>query len=86
MYYYKRTDANGEVLECGEALFLSKTVIEITVQEYQEILAEMKVLQEQMDAAEDAAEQAKDEQIAALEQENAALLYQLLTGEEYTDV
>ena len=84
--YYKRTDANGEVLECGEALFLSKTVIEITVQEYQEILTEMKVLQEQMDAAEDAAEQTKDEQIAALEQENAELLFQHLTCENYESI
>ena len=31
-------------------------------------------------------EQSKDEQIAALEQENAALLFQILTGEEYADV
>ena len=32
-----------------------------------------------------AQEQSKDERIEELERENAALLFELLTGEEYTD-
>ena len=49
--YYKRIDASGDVLECGEAPFLSTTVTEIAWQEYQDILAAMEMQQAQQEAA-----------------------------------
>lgn len=58
-------------------------LVEITEEEYFSVLAE---LQAKAEAETESAEQSKDDRIAELEAENAALLYQVLTGEEFTDV
>ena len=57
--------------------------IPITEEEYNTAMAELeaKAQQEQEEA-----QQAEQTYIEQLEAENASLLYQLLTGEEYTDV
>ena len=84
MYYYKVV-VDGQVINYQETNtpLTDDLLVEMTEAEYNAGVAALQALAEEEDAA---AEQTKDEQIAALEQENAALLYQLLTGEEYTDV
>ena len=82
MHYYKQNWDDGtyqtfdDHVNCDDLLEISET-------EYNAGVAALLAQAEEEDAA---AEQTKDAQIAQLEQENAALLYQLLTGEEYTDV
>lgn len=56
---------------------------EITQNEYD---TEMERMKAENEALAMAAEQEKDNRISELEKENAALLFQILTGEEYTDV
>lgn len=84
MYYYKVV-VDGQVINYQETNtpLTDDLLVEMTEAEYNAGVAALQALAEEEDAA---AEQTKDEQIAALEQENAALLYQLLTGEEYADV
>lgn len=82
MHYYKQNWQGGTYQTFAEPVSCAE-LTEITAAEYNAGVAALQALAEEEDAA---AEQSKDEQIAALEQENAALLYQLLTGEEYTDV
>ncbi len=61
----------------------NEILVEITQEEYSSAIEQMiaKNLSE-----EKASEQSKDDLIAELEKENAALLYQVLTGEVYSDV
>ena len=84
MYYYKVV-VDGQVInyQVTNTPLTDDLLVEMTESEYNAGVAVLLAQAEEEDAA---AEQSKDEQIAALEQENAALLYQLLTGEEYTDV
>ena len=84
MYYYKVV-VDGQIInyQVTNTPLTDDLLVEMTEAEYNADVAALLALAEEEDAA---AEQSKDEQIAALEQENAALLYQLLTGEEYTDV
>lgn len=84
MYYYKVV-VDGQVInyQVTNTPLTDDLLVEMTEAEYNADVAALLALAEEEDAA---AEQTKDEQIAELEQENAALLYQLLTGEEYTDV
>ena len=57
---------------------------EISKEEFDSALEEQRMKAEEENVT--ASEQSKDERIAELEAENAALLYQVLTGEELTDV
>lgn len=87
MYYYKIMK-NGAVesLQNSPALVPdSEEVIRISEEEYLQLTEEWKQAVQSLEEQETDG-QSKDEKIAALEAENAALLYQLLTGEEFTDV
>ncbi len=80
MKYYKQIENNiitGYI--SSEEECKSKFLFEITEDEYEAAISELIVQEEVI-------EQSKDERIAELEKENAALLYQVLTGEELTDV
>ena len=91
MYYYK-IEKNGVIdsFESRTTVSSDDSMTEITKDEYDELLDEfnkkLQELSEQIAAEESQIEQSKDERIAALEAENAALLYQVLTGAELTDV
>lgn len=81
-FFYKQN--NGETYEARETpLKTSENCIEITEEEYKSAVAEIyaKIEKEFLEEA-----QAEQSYIEQLEAENAALLYQLLTGEELTDV
>lgn len=85
MKYYKRDD--GAIYEARETeLKTSESCVEITKDEYNAAIEEVneRILSEISQTA--SSEQSKDEYIAELEAENAALLFQVLTGEELTDV
>lgn len=84
MFFYRQTE-NGEITgyQESETQLIGETLEPITQEEYETVLKELAKKEEETIAA---AEQSKDEKIAELEQENAALLYQLLTGEEYAGV
>ena len=84
MKYYKFIDDNGNVTYQSHAKEVNHPKMqEITENEYIAILEELKANAE---AEVETEEQSKDERIAELEAENAALLFQVLTGEEYADV
>ncbi len=84
MKYYKFTDQNVNITyQSHIAEVIRDEMTEITEEEYFSVLAE---LQAKAEAETESAEQSKDDRIAELEAENAALLYQVLTGEEFTDV
>ncbi len=87
MYYYKIIENEKLVsLEKRSSPSTDDAMIAITEEEYNETLAELNAQYEAESEAIAAAEQSKDERIAELEAENAALLYQVLTGEELADV
>ena len=77
MYYYKlNIDELISYQEWEQPLTSSgDNIEEVTEEEYNVAIAATEQIIEQE-------EQSKDEQIAALEEENAALLYKLLTGED----
>lgn len=91
MHYYYYYDTNNNICfietsvdlkENGEAEYL----IEITHEAFEELSAEMdKKAEEEARIAEEEI-LAEQKRIENLERENASLLFQLLTGEEYTDV
>ena len=84
MFYYKVV-VEGQIVnyqETDEPLN-DDLLVEMTETEYNKEVSALLALAAEQNAA---AEQSKDEQIAALEQENAALLFQILTGEEYANV
>lgn len=84
MKYYK-TVKNNEIvsLEARPMASTDSNMIEMSEEEYTSLSLE---LAEKALAEEQAAEQAQENYVAELEAENAALLYQVLTGEELTDV
>ena len=90
MYYFVKFDDFGEpdsilISECKteeeteNEYYVSKDVCMALKQKMAEKI-------QSANEQEEDAEQTKDERIAELEAENAALLYQVLTGEELTDV
>ena len=82
--YYKFTDDNGNTtFQSHEKEVNHPKMEEITEEEY---ISKIEEFRAKADAEMFAAEQSKDERISELEEENAALLYQVLTGEELTDV
>ncbi len=84
MNYYK-VIVNDELinLQKTESPVQGDFLQEITEQEYT-VLSEK--IAAEAEAEDTAVEQSKDERIAELEQENAALLFEVLTGEAYADV
>lgn len=82
MHYYKQNWPGGTYQTFDDPVSCAE-LTEITEAEYNAGVAALLAQAEEEDAA---AEQTKDEKIAQLEQENAALLFQILTGEEYADV
>ncbi len=84
MNYYK-VIVNDELinLQQTESPVQGDFLQEITEQEYT-VLSEKIAAEAEAEAA--AVERSKDERIAELEQENAALLFEVLTGEAYSDV
>ncbi len=75
MKYYKDKNLNY----CSTDNVLPSDCEEITEDEYN-------VATTRLQAENDAQELSKDEYIKQLEAENASFLYQILTGEEFTDV
>lgn len=75
MHYYKHIENNSIIsFETSENENNSKGYIEISLDEYQDEINKLSTYEEdKID---------KDEYIRYLEEENAALLYQVLTGEE----
>ena len=91
MRFY-RIEKNGEIVGYSKTNISStdECFVEITEVEYNSAIEELRA---QNEAEAETAEQSKDERIAELEAEkaeleaeNAALLYQVLTGEELADV
>ncbi len=83
MYYYKFTDKNGNVTYQAHKDAVSREeMTDITESEYNAVAEELRI---QAEKENQESENSKDEYIKALENENAALLYQILTGEELTD-
>lgn len=84
MFYYKVV-VEGQIVnyQATDEPLNDDLLVEMTETEYNKEVSALLALAADQDAA---AEQSKDEQIAALEQENAALLFQILTGEEYANV
>ena len=94
MRFY-RIEKNGEIVGYSKTNISStdECFVEITEVEYNSAIEELRAQNEAEAEAIAAAEQSKDERIAELEAENskleaenAALLYQVLTGEELADV
>lgn len=85
MRFYKIIN-NGEVSGFSATEFDKSDCadyIEIDQSEYNDAIEQLRVKAE---TETEVAEQLKDECISNLEKENAALLFQILTGEEYADV
>ena len=84
MFYYKQmfNDIVASYQEYDEKVN-REGFIEISKDEYDTAIAE---LIKQAEDENEVNEKTKEKRIAELEKENAALLYQVLTGEEYTDV
>ncbi len=84
MFYYKQmfNDIVSSYQEYNEKVN-REGFIEISKDEYDTAIAE---LIKQAETENEANEKTKEKRIAELEKENAALLYQVLTGEEYIDV
>ena len=84
MKYYKFIDDDGNVTYQSHTKEVNHPKMqEIMENEYIAILEELKTNAEVEVETE---EQSKDERIAELEEENASLLYQILTGEELNNV
>lgn len=79
MKYYKILDEDGNVLSLEERSSIStdEKMIEIEQEEYLILLSEKEKEWENADT--------EPSYIEQLENENAALLYQVLTGEEFTN-
>lgn len=83
MYYYKFIDNEGnKTYQAHYDEVIREEMKEITEEEYNAVVEEFRAKAE---AETEVSEQSKDARIAALEKENAGLLYQLLTGEELID-
>lgn len=81
-YYYKAMESGTLInLQITEFPCESDSLQEITKEEYLEILDRAEAGDEYVQE-----EKTKDDRIAELEQENAALLFQVLTGEDYESV
>jgi hypothetical protein len=88
MFYYKETLEDSSVRYCETTLKRnSPNFEEISQEEYITILNEIYTkAQEQSALEQQYQEEAEKTYIEQLEEENASLLYKLMTGEELTDV
>lgn len=90
MFYYKKLNEDGKLISLSSSTNnVSDRVaglVSITKEEFDEISEQMymKIAEEERIAAE--ITDAQRERVENLEKENAALLFQILTGEEYSDV
>ena len=83
MKYYKQVIDNEIVgYQSSEISLFSDILNEITEEEYNEAIEDIMAKNIELYQQEMQEEQSKDERIAALEEENAALLYKLLTGDD----
>lgn len=83
MYYYKHMNEElSKVLgyETSDLPNETPCYVELSEEEFGQIMEE---IQTELEAGQSPTE---EERIAELEKENAALLYQVLTGEVYSDV
>lgn len=87
MYFYKETLDDNSVRYCETTMHRTESNFEeIAPEEYTRILNEMFAqAEEQSNAEQQAQAEAEQSYIEQLEAENAALFYQILTGEEYDD-
>ena len=90
MFFYKKMNSDGtlnSLQSCSQDLsFCGSDLIPISETEFDEITAVLKMKADEEERLAEEAILAEQERIANLEKENASLLFQLLTGEEYTDV
>ena len=83
MFYYKFIDKDGNVTyQAHNKAVKREEMLEITETEYNTVAEELRKKAESEMQKE---ELSKDAYIKELENENAALLYRILTGEELTD-
>ena len=83
MFYYKFIDKDGNVTyQAHNKAVEREEMLEITETEYNTVAEELRKKAESEMQKEDLS---KDAYIRELENENAALLYRILTGEELTD-
>lgn len=87
MNYYKQIK-NGEIIsyQTNSNKVEDESLFEITQEEYEQAIAEITQQNEEIQAYEVPTYEELENKIAELEQENAALLYENLTGEVFTDV
>ena len=84
MFFYKVThDGVIVALQTSDKEIIDDNLVIISEEEYAALMTD---IQKQTESENTKTEQTKDERIAALEAENAALLYQVLTGEVLQDV
>lgn len=86
-HYYKEIK-NGEIwsYQAWEYPVTINNLVEISEAEYNSAIEQLRAKAEEEYRLAEESILAEQERIENLEKENAALLFQLLTGEEYTDV
>ncbi len=87
MNYYKQIK-NGEVIsyQTNSNKVEDETLFEITQEEYEQAIAEIRQQNEEIAVDENPTYEELENRVLELERENAALLYENLTGEVFTDV
>lgn len=87
LHFYKQ-EIGGVVVAwiTGTKDICDNSLTEVSQEEYTAAIEELNLKFQQETETAAAEEKSKDERIAELEEENAALLYQILTGEELSDV
>lgn len=84
MYYKSMNEGQIVSIQTSEIpIETSDNFIEITKEEYNSISLEF---EQKAQAEDEAIQQEEQSYISQLEAENAALLFQILTGEEFADV
>ena len=88
MQYYYKEIKNGEIwsYQVWEYPVTIPNLIEISEAEYNSAMEQFQAQAEEKYRLAEEAFLAEQKRIENLEKENASLLFQLLTGEEYTDV
>jgi len=88
MYFYEEKHSDGSVTYCETNMKRdTENFNEITESEYTSIFENMMAEAQGLSRTEEAARiEAEQTYIEQLEEENASLLFQLLTGEELTNV
>lgn len=87
MNYYKQIK-NGEVIsyQTNSNKVEDESLFEITQEEYEQAIAEIRQQNEEIAVDENPTYEELENRVLELERENAALLYENLTGEVFTDV